>query len=404
MIDKAFVNYRQDVQNCAREHGSIEAALRSERFPEFVGRTRAANGLAQPPNADRSPCPRDPNKPPPTGPEPPPNTPGQAPKPRDADRVIRFRVVNERGQVLIPQHQTGHVVQFSKSEAKELKLGATIIGYALPDGVVELGPRDIDYLRGINQAFQMALLVTLPFWLLGALLWGSILTRPLRRLSSALTAMGEGNLSQRMSVQTRDEIDVLGRSFNRMREQHALSYSNHEQARDAAEAARVKILELSIRDELTNLYNRRYFNQRANFVLEQTKRNPQPVSLMIADIDSFKRINDTIGHSTGDAVLREVARNAQDNARGSDVIARYGGEEFVLLLPNTRLENAVQVCERLRNKIAERHWYLIHPTLSVTISMGVSSNQEHIDLEPLIAQADRRLYEAKNTGKNRVCF
>ena len=318
--------------------------------------------------------------------------------------MIRFRVVNERGQVLIPQHQTGQVVQFSRLEAKELKLGQTTTGFALPDGVVELGPRDIEYLRGINQAFQMALLVTLPFLLLGGLLWGSILTRPLRRLSSALTAMGEGNLSQRVSVQTRDEIGVLGRSFNRMSEQLALTYSNLEQARDAAEAARVKFLELSIREELTNLHNRRYFNQQANFVLEQTKRNPQPVSLMIADIDSFKRINDTFGHSTGDAVLQEVARIAQDNARGSDVIARYGGEEFVLLLPNTNLENAVQVCERLRNKIAEHHWYLIHPTSSVTISIGVSSNQEHIDLEPLIAQADRRLYEAKNTGKNRVCF
>ena len=89
-------------------------------------------------------------------------------------------------------------------------------------------------------------------------------------------------------MQPRDEIDVLGRSFNRMSEQLVLTYSNLEQARDAAEAARVKFLELSIRDELTNLHNRRYFNQLANFVLEQTKRNPQPESLMIADIQTHQ--------------------------------------------------------------------------------------------------------------------
>jgi diguanylate cyclase (GGDEF)-like protein len=80
----------------------------------------------------------------------------------------------------------------------------------------------------------------------------------------------------------------------------------------------------------------------------------------------------------------------------------YAGE--LLLLPNTRLESAVQVCERLRNKIAKHHWHVIHPALSVTISMGLCRNQKHVDLEPLIAQADARLYEAKNTGKNRVCF
>jgi diguanylate cyclase (GGDEF)-like protein len=171
----------------------------------------------------------------------------------------------------------------------------------------------------------------------------------------------------------------------------------------ALEEANRTIQELSIRDELTKLYNRRYFNQQAEFLLEQTKRSPQPISLMIADIDSFKRINDTFGHGIGDVVLREVAKILQHQTRATDLVARYGGEEFVLLMPSTNLMDAVKVCDLLREQIEHHNWLEVHHDLNVTISMGVSQFEAKTDLQTLVTRADEKLYEAKNSGKNKVC-
>ncbi len=172
----------------------------------------------------------------------------------------------------------------------------------------------------------------------------------------------------------------------------------------ALEEANLTIQELSIRDELTKLYNRRHFNQQAQFLLEQQQRNPQAISLMIADIDFFKRINDTFGHGIGDAVLREIAKVFQTHTRATDLVARYGGEEFVMLMPNTNLTQAAHVCELLREQIEHHNWLEVHHDLNVTISMGVSSFAADSDLKTLVTRADEKLYEAKNTGKNKVCF
>jgi diguanylate cyclase (GGDEF)-like protein len=197
-----------------------------------------------------------------------------------------------------------------------------------------------------------------------------------------------------------EEAEVLARVGTHL---HLSALQRELSAQIAAlEIANAKIKELSIRDELTKLYNRRYFNQQSTFLLEQAKRHPQNICLVLADIDYFKRINDTFGHGTGDEVLRQVAQ-ILSQTRASDIVARYGGEEFVLLLPNTTLEEATLVCEALRQKIQMHHWLEIHPDLQVTISIGISSNQFYSDLEPLLAQADARLYEAKNAGRNRVC-
>lgn len=124
---------------------------------------------------------------------------------------------------------------------------------------------------------------------------------------------------------------------------------------------------------------------------------------MMCDIDNFKSINDTFSHQMGDLVLTKVSELFKKGLRETDVLARYGGEEFILLMPTTVLDNAVRLCERLRQNIASYAWHEYHPDLKVTVSVGVANNPSCSNYEKLIAQADEKLYEAKRSGKNKVC-
>jgi diguanylate cyclase (GGDEF)-like protein len=125
---------------------------------------------------------------------------------------------------------------------------------------------------------------------------------------------------------------------------------------------------------------------------------------MIGDIDHFKQINDRFSHATGDEVLRKVAGIFQSNTRKNDLVARYGGEEFVIAFPETPLEQAVNLCERLREFISNHTWHEINPDLRVTMSMGLNSDLNLDNFEQMLAVADDKLYEAKNAGRNRVCY
>ncbi|HEX8834803.1 MAG TPA: GGDEF domain-containing protein, partial [Abditibacteriaceae bacterium] len=161
--------------------------------------------------------------------------------------------------------------------------------------------------------------------------------------------------------------------------------------------------ELSIRDGLTKLYNRRHFDEQGAKVLAQTERYKQPLSVMIGDIDHFKKINDGFSHATGDEVLRHVAKILQENTRNSDLVARYGGEEFVIAFTQTSLEQAKMLCEKLRRQIEAYPWHEIHPDLRVTMSMGLNANTRLGSFERMVAAADVKLYQAKTSGRNRVC-
>jgi len=159
-------------------------------------------------------------------------------------------------------------------------------------------------------------------------------------------------------------------------------------------------------DPMTKLYNRRYFNEIAANILNGERRNACELSLMILDIDTFKNINDTYGHTIGDEVIIFISDILRKNQRKSDVICRYGGEEFVVLLPETSLEDAVLVAEKMRNCIAESMVSVGgEESFKVTVSIGVSNidilNEPNI--EAALSIADQALYEAKNSGKNRVC-
>jgi len=131
-------------------------------------------------------------------------------------------------------------------------------------------------------------------------------------------------------------------------------------------------------------------------------RGVQPLSVMICDLDDFKRINDTFSHAVGDQVLRAVAALLRQNVRQSDVVARFGGEEFVVLFPATTLEQAAAAGEKLRALVREWPWHTMAEGLAVTISAGVAGAEAQPTPEKLLSAADARLYEAKRRGKDCV--
>lgn len=163
-----------------------------------------------------------------------------------------------------------------------------------------------------------------------------------------------------------------------------------------------ELRELSIRDALTGLHNRRSFNERLPQLFEMARRYDRPLALACLDIDNFKQINDTLLHTGGDQVLRLVAEILRETVRQSDPIARIGGEEFAIVMPETSLETAQAACDRLRQTIERYDWSSVSPDLRVTVSIGVADDHACPMAEELLRRADSALYQAKRLGKNRV--
>ncbi|MDP5190928.1 GGDEF domain-containing protein, partial [Rheinheimera baltica] len=164
--------------------------------------------------------------------------------------------------------------------------------------------------------------------------------------------------------------------------------------------ARISAESNALHDPLTNLYNRRAFSQLVHPSWELGKRNNNPMSIMLMDLDWFKRINDQFGHAVGDKVLEGVAKEIKSRIRDSDIPLRWGGEEFLIFLPNTNSVQAKQLAEDLRAKIEN---IKIDNIGNVTMSIGVvSATPDQIDLEQLVNLADEALYSAKEQGRNTV--
>lgn len=161
---------------------------------------------------------------------------------------------------------------------------------------------------------------------------------------------------------------------------------------------------LATTDGLTGLYNHRTFQERLDMELRRAERSGSPLCVALTDIDHFKKFNDTYGHPVGDAVLRHLAKVYAGSIRDVDLVARYGGEEFVFVFPDTDIWKARDVCERIRSRVAKSRVEEGNLSLSVTISMGLASYPDHARTKgDLIECADKALYRAKETGRNRVC-
>jgi two-component system cell cycle response regulator len=224
----------------------------------------------------------------------------------------------------------------------------------------------------------------------GIVLVRSILV-PLRILEEGANHLGSGRLSHRVVLDNQDEMGQLAKTFNAMAEE--------------LEKSRAALQNLSIRDGLTGLYNHRVFNAMLADELVRSQRFNRPVSLMMLDIDHFKRVNDSHGHPAGDAVLKRLSERLGFQARSMDRVCRYGGEEFTVILPETELEAAAHVAERLRAAVETEPFDVnTGEPMRMTVSIGVAAFPKDGDSAPeLLAAADQLLFVAKRAGRNRVC-
>jgi diguanylate cyclase (GGDEF)-like protein len=209
-------------------------------------------------------------------------------------------------------------------------------------------------------------------------------------------------------VQQGDEVDALMQSFSRMLlgiEQQAADVNEYARRLDTAykelESTSAQLKEFSFKDEVTGLYNRRFFSIRLEEEVSRYRRFNHPVSVVLLDLDGFKAVNDELGHAAGDETLRAMADILLKQSRGINVICRYGGDEFAVLLVETSKSGARLYADRIRYVLST--WSFSHGR-RVTASFGIASLPEDVApaADEVIRAADEALYAAKRAGKNRV--
>jgi diguanylate cyclase (GGDEF)-like protein len=174
---------------------------------------------------------------------------------------------------------------------------------------------------------------------------------------------------------------------------------------DAEAKYHEEIYRMTIVDGLTQIHNKRYLFEALEREVIRARRHERELSVVMFDIDFFKRVNDQYGHLAGDYVLRELARVVQSRIRRDEVFARYGGEEFVIVLPETPLDGAAALAENLRARCEEHSFVFQGERMPVTISVGLALLNSHDKTATdVIQRADEKLYEAKRGGRNRVCY
>lgn len=221
-----------------------------------------------------------------------------------------------------------------------------------------------------------------------------VLIRPLRHIHSALAAIRRGERQHRAPAPARLPTREILSIHNALDELKELMRENETIRAD---------LELSANtDNLTGLFNRRHFMAQAQLALARARRQDHPLTVAIADLDHFKSVNDQLGHAAGDRVLQEVARRIRQTLRQTDIYCRYGGEEFAFVFPDSRIAEASQLAQRLRQAIESPPVALPGGgALAVTISVGLCEVLAQ-DLDAALNQADQAMYQAKVGGRNRV--
>ncbi|QAT85315.1 FHA domain/GGDEF domain-containing protein [Corallococcus coralloides] len=165
-----------------------------------------------------------------------------------------------------------------------------------------------------------------------------------------------------------------------------------------------EIYRLTTMDGLTQIYNRRYFDEQLDREISRSRRYERVLSLVMFDLDHFKDVNDMYGHLAGDSVLKQLASTVRTRIRREDVFARYGGEEFALLLPEIHLAGARQLAEKVRKLVERQRFEFDKQVIPVTLSMGVATLEpQHREPADLVRTADEHLFAAKSQGRNRIC-
>jgi diguanylate cyclase (GGDEF)-like protein len=205
--------------------------------------------------------------------------------------------------------------------------------------------------------------------------------------------------------QVNEELSNLNTSYELLVIELRQAKKKAEKLADELHSANMKLHELAFRDALTGLYNHRFFQEAMDKELERSKRHQRDLSLIIFDIDHFKKVNDTYGHPAGDRVLAAIGRAAGQIVRSADVIARYGGEEFAVILPETDFMATAALAERLRSGIESLDTEVDGIRIKATVSVGFTSFRPGVripDKGAIIGMADKALYIAKQSGRNKV--
>jgi diguanylate cyclase (GGDEF)-like protein len=232
---------------------------------------------------------------------------------------------------------------------------------------------------------------------------GRTIVKPLRTLGRGARKIATGNLDVEVPVRGNNEVSYLTQVFNHMAASLRQDQADISLAQEALIEKNRELHEQSITDGLTGLFNRKQIMDLFDLELTRTLRYGTPFSILIADIDHFKQINDTYGHLAGDAVLRRMADTLRQAVRECDHVGRYGGEEFLIILPNTESDQAIDVAQRIRKEISRVRFHNDGRELSLTISVGLSQCTDADDsAETVLGRADTALYHAKESGRNQV--
>ncbi len=236
-----------------------------------------------------------------------------------------------------------------------------------------------------NVSYISIIIITLAFLLSAIIIIFFIINvvMPLQVIEKGAMQFGHGDFSHRIEIEPRNELGKLAVTFNSMAD---------------------KLEDIATRDGLTNLFNKKAILQILGAELARGNRRGSTVSLMMLDLDYFKKINDTFGHQAGDAVLMTVAELIDKHVRGIDYVGRYGGEEIVIVLPDTSETESVEIAERIRRSLAstpigvsETHF------VNVTVSIGIAMfPKDGVNEESLLKSADEAMYHAKESGRNQV--
>lgn len=239
----------------------------------------------------------------------------------------------------------------------------------------------------LRHTYSIVIIISALFALWVSVIVSRKIVHPINLLKKNLEQGNKGRVNARITdMSVNDEIGFFARKFD-----------DFQQQQEQLEA-------LSNSDGLTGLFNHRHMKEHLETEFNRACRYKTPLCCILMDIDHFKSINDTHGHLFGDHVLQGVAEVIVDCCRKSDIMARYGGEEFVILLPNTELQQARGVAEKLFASISSVDYCDDEHRISITVSIGISSfNDEHQSYNDMLAEADEAMYQAKNSGRNRIC-
>ncbi|MQA22906.1 diguanylate cyclase [Rugamonas rivuli] len=401
---RAADHFYEGMNGYLQKYGSWQAATAAEPFDNFMhGQDGQGNRPPPPPDEEG-----DERRGPPPGEGPPRHEGGRPPPPRgNGEPPFHFIVADGQYRVLLGAgvYRPGEVLpESARKDARAIKVGERVEAYISPEGVFTPSKQEQQYIDAMREALVAGVTGAAALALVLGVLLSRGLSRKLSHLTGAVRAMHGGSLLQRVPVEGKDEVAALASAFNDMSEQLARSHEELKESHQTILAQAEQMRELSVRDALTKLHNRRHFDEQATTLFSHAVRHKRPLSVVIGDIDFFKRINDQFSHATGDAVLRQVGEILRSHMRLSDLVARYGGEEFVIAFPETELPQAAALCDKLRNMIEGFPWHEVHPDLKVTMSMGVYADLAAGTAEAMLQKADALLYRAKQTGRNRVCF